>query len=616
MHRKACITLTVVLVLVSGSVRAASDPAAVLAAHHAASGGEAWRGKAVLKVESRVSGQGMTGTFTSIADLRTGNSTEHYRLGPASGAQGFDGKDAWTQGPNGEVNLQLGGDALPRAINQAYQTANLWWQPGFGGATVKAASDQPCGTSNCAVLEITPKGGLTFQAWFDDSSHLLVRTVLAVGGETHAIDFSDYRAVDGARVPYRMVIDDGHGQQYLLTATVTSAAFLPEQPGLAYAPPRSKVEDMSIAGGATETTLPFRLINNHIYADAWVNGHGPLQFIVDTGGENILVPSTAKSLGIATEGTMAATGVGDKAADYGLAKVASLRIGEATFVNQVVGVLDFIASGVEGVDIEGMVGFGVFKRFVTRIDYGAHTITLIDPRHFDPKEAGTPIPFVFNGNNPEVEGAFEGIPAKFDVDTGARDEVTLTGPFAKQHGLRASHPKGVVAVAGWGVGGASRAYVTRGRELAIGPLKITDVVTALSLQKKGALATPAYQGNIGGGILKRFVVTFDYGKHVMYLKPLPEPVADIGTYDRAGLWINAVADGLQVMDVTASGPAEQAGIAVGDVITAVDGKPANAIPVHELRRALRGGKPGTVVRFAIRHGTRTRQVEVTLRDQI
>jgi S1-C subfamily serine protease len=138
----------------------------------------------------------------------------------------------------------------------------------------------------------------------------------------------------------------------------------------------------------------------------------------------------------------------------------------------------------------------------------------------------------------------------------------------------------------------------------------------LSLQEKGSFASPAYQGNIGGGILKRFVVTFDYAKHVMYLKPLPKPVADLDTYDRAGMWINAAKGGMEVMDVTANGPAAQAGIEAGDMITRVNGKPAASIPVYELRRMLRDQSPGTVVHFEIARGGQTHEAAVTLRDQI
>ena len=616
MRQVAIAVAVVVLAFSASAARAATDPSAVLDAYRAASGGAAWHGKTVVKTAANIAGQGLTGNGTMVVDLRNGSFVQHYTLGPASGAQGFDGTDAWQQGPNGDVNLEKGGDARPVAVSQAYQNANLWWRPDFGGARVVGEGMKPCDDSQCHVLRITPQGGKPFDAWFDAGTHLLSRTVVKQGAQTVTTRFSDYRVTDGVRLPWKEVVDNGTGTQYLLTVTTTSVDFMPAQPLAAYAPPEGTAGDFTITGGATQTTFPFHLYNNHIYADAWVNGHGPLTFIFDTGGQNILMPATAKALGIQVHGAMPGGGVGDKTADYGLAKVAALRIGDVTFHNQIVGVLDFGIDDVEGVDIQGMAGFELFKRFVTRIDYGKHTITLIVPAHFDPKDAGTPVPFVFNDDNPQVDGSFEGIPAKFDIDTGARDALTLTAPFVQAHGLRATHQQGVDAVGGWGVGGASRGYVTRGREVTIGLVKIPDVVTSFSTQKKGAFSSVALQGNVGAGILKRFVVTFDYPHHTMYLKPLPGHVADLDTYDRSGMWINQAKDGMQVMDVTANGPAAQAGIKAGDVITEIDGKPATSIPVYDLRRELRDRAPGTVVHVTVRRSGQTHNVDVTLRDQI
>jgi S1-C subfamily serine protease len=142
------------------------------------------------------------------------------------------------------------------------------------------------------------------------------------------------------------------------------------------------------------------------------------------------------------------------------------------------------------------------------------------------------------------------------------------------------------------------------------------VVASFSTQDKGAFAGDDYQGNIGAGILKRFVVTFDYEHQIVYLKALPEPVADVGTYDRAGMWFNRAPDGFEVVDVTKNSPAEAAGIKAGDHIVAVDGKPAAETPVYELRRRLRNAAPGTVTRFTLVQAGQTREVAVTLRDLI
>jgi carboxyl-terminal processing protease len=71
-----------------------------------------------------------------------------------------------------------------------------------------------------------------------------------------------------------------------------------------------------------------------------------------------------------------------------------------------------------------------------------------------------------------------------------------------------------------------------------------------------------------------------------------------------------------VIDVTATAPAEAAGLKPGDIITAVNGKAATGVKVYELRRQLRNEAPGTVVTFAVKRGTETKDLKVTLRDLI
>jgi hypothetical protein len=133
------------------------------------------------------------------------------------------------------------------------------------------------------------------------------------------------------------------------------------------------------------------------------------------------------------------------------------------------------------------------------------------------------------------------------------------------------HPEGVTALDGWGVGGRSYDYITRGAQLTLGPIKIDDLVVGLATESKGTFSDPNYQGNVGTGLLKRFVVTFDCGHQIMYLQPLPPPVADTGTFDRSGLWINKSYNGFQIADVTAGGPAKRAGLEAWDTITEIDG---------------------------------------------
>jgi len=603
------------LLLTVFAVPAIASPADVLNANRDATTAGAWSGKEVLVSEYAYAGQGLTGTVSSRADLRRGWWADSVVLGPAAIANGFDGVQAWAKDQSGAVTVQDGGDQRVLAVNEAYRRANLWWREDRGGAAIADAGEKKEGGNTYNVLTVTPRDGKPFDAWFDARTHLLFRTVEQQGPQTIATTFSGYAPHDGVELPAKGLISDGDAK-YDQTVTLTRAAFVTALPKSEYGPPQVKIADYSIAGGAHDTTFPFQLINNHIYADVSVDGKGPFTFIFDTGGENVVTPRVATALGLKTEGQMEGRGAGSGHMDMGLTKVAMLELGKATVKDQVfiVAPLDAL-SPAEGVDMPGMVGFQVFRRFVTRFDYGARTLTLIDAAAFDPKDAGVAIPFKFNGNTIEIQAAYNGIPGNYTIDTGSRSSVTLSAPFAAAHDLYKGATT-VDAVTGWGIGGPTRSRVLRGQTLALGPDTVQRPVAEVSTDKAGAMADPSIAGNIGAAILKRYIVTLDYGHQMMYLKPVTSPVDDLDTFDRAGLWINQASDGLAVVDVTKGAPADQAGLKSGDMIIAVDGRPASSLKLYEVRKQLRDQAPGTIVRLAVRRGHERKDLAVTLRDLI
>jgi hypothetical protein len=607
----AAITATSVAALAAGS---ADD---VLKANKAATGGPAWDTKIAVSIDADYAGQGLTGDTHSLNDLKTGHAVTHYKVGPAEGANGFDGKTPWARDMSGTITQQEGGDALVLAVNDAYRNANLWWKPDHGGAAIESKGEITNAEGRFDVLVVTPKGGKPFEAWFDTGTHYLAKVIEKQGAQTVTTTLMNYGPEDGIKLPHKTMIDSGVGAQYIQTITVTKVTFLGAQPDSAFAMPKTVVTDFSIAGGAPSTTIPVSIVNNHIYGEAKVNGKGPFIFIYDTGGHNIITPALAKELGLKVEGKLPGGGAGEAVMEGGFANGVDFSVGNATVKNQLAIVIPLDKLGdIEGIPMPGMVGYETFRRFVTRVDYGASTLTLIDPAKFDPKDAGTPVKFVFNDHIPEVMGTIEGIPAKFDIDTGARSELTITKPFAETNKLRESHPKGVDAVDGWGVGGPSTGYVTRIKDMTIGDVKIGPVVGALANQDKGAFAGADYSANVGGGVLKRFVVTFDYNNRIMYLKPRPAPVEDTNTYDRAGIWINVSGSTFKIVNVTKGTPADEAGLRKDDIVTAVDGSAANPAKLPQLRKMLRTAQPGTVVTFTVTRDGKPKDIKVTLRDLI
>ncbi|HEX3664578.1 MAG TPA: aspartyl protease family protein [Rhizomicrobium sp.] len=611
------ITLSALAASASISTLAAAAPNAqdVLEANKAASGGEAWDGKSALRIQYGYTGQGLTGKVISTNGLKSGRWLDDAEIGPATQVQGFDGSHTWAKDSSGTVTLQDGGDSRPLAVNEGYRRANLWWRAGFGGAIVVFDGEKTDGAATYDVLTVTPKGGKDFDAWFDAKTHLLSRIIEQQGPQTSTTTLSDYRAVNGVELPYKALISTGT-TKYDQALAINSATFIAMPADSIFTMPENKVADFSIIGGAPETTVAFELINNHIYAPASVNGK-QFTFIFDTGGVNLVTPPTAQLLGLKSQGAMQGSGAGEGHMDIALTKVDSLKVGDAVIRDQVFPVAPLNQmSNVEGVEQQGMVGFETFRRFVTRVDYGARKVTLIDPKHFDPKDAGAAIPFTFYGNGVVVSANFNGHPGNFTVDTGSRVSLTLNGPYAAKNGITAASAKSVSGVTGWGVGGPSHATVMRGGTFVIGPYTIQRPIAEIATDKGGSFADASLAGNIGAGLLKRYVVTLDYGHSVLYLKPITGQIADLDTFDHAGMWFNGDPSGFKVIDVMKGAPADQAGIQVGDTITAVDGQPASDIHLYDLRKRLRDEAAGAVVAFTVKRGDETKNITVALRDLI
>ncbi|HEX7688160.1 MAG TPA: aspartyl protease family protein, partial [Burkholderiaceae bacterium] len=571
-------------------------------------------GEVVL--DYRFEGQGMTGTASTRYDSATGDFVDSSVVGPTSGANGFDGRQAWQRDASGAVTPQDGGDKRQLAVNEAYRDANAWWMPDHGGARIEALPGRTEGGHAYDVLSVTPAGGKAFEAWFDARTHLLARTIEPQGFLVATTRYDDWREVGGWRVPGRVLVDLGFGADQLQTMTLRKGDVVAARPAASYAIPRSTLADASIRNAQGRTTVPFKLINNHVYAEVKVNGKGPFLFIFDTGGHDLLDPAAAKALKVASEGKAAGGGAGEGSVDVSFASGVRFEIGDLEMHDQAISVLPIMSPAVEGIQEQGMMGFELFRRFVTTIDYGAQTLTFTDPARFRPgPELGTPVPFVFYDHLPQVRGTFEGAPGLFDIDTGSRAEITITKPFADANHLRESHPRGVVAVDGWGVGGRSVSYVARAKQLTLGPVEVDGLVAGFATQDKGAFSDPNFQGNVGTRLLKRFVVTFDYGHQVMYLKPRPAPVPDIDSFDRSGLWINAAPAGYEIVDVAKGSAGAEAGLVVGDRITRIDGAAPGALSLSDVRARLRDPKVDHV-ELVVQHAGAERTLTLRLRDQV
>ncbi|HUJ60212.1 MAG TPA: aspartyl protease family protein [Kofleriaceae bacterium] len=583
----------------------------LVAAFRDATGGAAWDGLHGLSTRATVSIGGMTGTSETIEDIPSGRSRSAIHLPALDQADGFDGTTAWERAPGGEVAIQDAPDAVARARTDAWMTRHAMFHPGGARYRELGVRDDTHGV-HYRVLEATPDGGAPIELWFAPSG-LLARTVTHQGIDTVTTELADWRAVGPVKLPFAITVVEGdvrntlamHVTAYELVATPEAATF---------APPKLDADRLRFAPGVSRSELPFDLVNNHIYVNASVDGK-PLRMLVDTGGLNMLTPAAAKRLGLEPEGKIAGSGAGAERVDVGFAHAKQLQVGDVTLANPVFYVIDIGAlADVEGEPFDGLVGFELFSRLGVRIDYPGRRLSLIAPAAFEPPHGAIAVPFEMADRTPIVQGAIDGLPGRFWVDTGSRSSLTTMTKFTRDHELVARYKPAFSTVTGWGVGGSTTSAPVRFHEVKIGDAVVHDVVGDLFTGDKGSFADPDAAANLGGGILHRFVVTFDYAKKVMYLEP-GKDVDRREAYDRSGLFLIRDGDALRAVSVVPGSGAARAGIRANDRIAEIDGAPVGRKSLAEWRAELRDSPVGTRVRMHVVSGTRG-DVIVTLSELV
>jgi hypothetical protein len=536
-----------------------------------------------MRADMNISAAGLTGTGTQWIDLRDGRFAESTNLGPVVSQDGYDGRVAWNADQTHLV-WDTGGDSgRASEIDQAYLASYALWRPQMSGAAVAWLGTKTASGTSYDVLSITPRDSLVpFELWFDRTTHLPARAFFVNGFTTATSIFSDYRKADGLNVPYATHTDSSDGNNS--DAMITRVTLDPPDAETALARPQTQPTDFSMLDGKTSTSIPVALSENHVYLDVMLNGKGPYHFIFDTGGANIVDPAVAKEIGAFGRGSLAGSGVGSATENFSFANVAKMQVGDAVLTNQLFGVAPTRQGfGVSaGRPVDGLIGWEVLARYVTTFDYADKTVTLSLPGTATAPGNAHVLPFVFYGTQPQIACTIDGIPSECAIDTGARDTISFMGPFATAHPQIVPATLTAPGVNGFGVGGPAIGRLGRVASVGIGDITLTNLVADYSAQTQGAFAAPFVAANIGGNLLRRFTVTFDYRNGTMALVP-NATLHDPDVYERSGLFLIRHAGSTVVVDARPGTPAASAGIAKGDVIASIDGAPAGGMSLGQIR---------------------------------
>lgn len=586
----------------------------VLQRSKAAAGGNAWDAVTSVSTKFAVESTGLKGNGESVEDARTGAFSDRFQLGTFKGANGFDGNTVWEEDSSGQIAVQGAEEPRQAAISEAYRRSHSYWYADRAKAQISYVGQKSEAARSFQVVHIAPQGGRPFDMWFDAQSYILDRVVERTSSDTMTTFYSNYRPIAGKLMPHSWRTTNGK-PKYDTVVNVTAIAFDEVKSATAFAPPAPPKRDFGFAGGGKTTTFPFTLVNNHIFLDVRLNGRS-YNLIFDTGGLNVITPTVARELGLKLEGAAEAKGTGEQRMEASFTNVARMEIGGAVMENQQFVVIPLESfTAIEGKPITGIIGYEVFKRYVVGIDYENSRLTLSDPEGFAYRGPGARVAMELNGRTPEVMGEIDGVPGKFSLDTGARSSLDLMAPFVAKHNLVQRYGAKYQGVTGWGVGGAARSWIVRGKRLSLGGASVDLPVVELSQSQKGALSDPYLAGNVGGGVLSQFNIVWDYTHHqIFFEKNRLHGRPDV--FDRAGFWANAGNGAFDVVDVIAGAPAEAAGLKVGDRVVGVNGKRAlSEMSLPDLRM-LKKGPVGTNLILDVERGGQRLQVNVLLRNLV
>ncbi len=570
-----------------------------------ASGGAAWENVRSLVAEGPQESPGMKGTWREVVDLAAPRMMHRDDLGIVRYESVWSGSTRWRQANGGGVHALDSEFGKQCARTEVWLAQRRYLQADGAGAAVSTEEPRKNGDTAFVAVTATPVDGQPVELWFDPATHLLARTVRRMNLDTETKQYSDYREIDGVKLPFRIV--DGDDPASATTSTVSSYK-LNAASEAELARPRIP-KDWSVAGGTTSVPIRF---DGYVTLSARINGK-LLQFILDTGGHDILTPAAVAALGLRPEGAGSSGGSGEGKVTEQYVRVDRLQIGSMTMRDQVFTVLPMPHGSVEQdprPPLSGIIGLELFERFAVKIDYRQKRLTLTPLETYSHAGPGNALPLFFNDDEPLVKAALMGRTGDFGIDTGNTGSLIVQGRWAKREGLSESFEKGL-DVTGFGMGGASHNWASRANFEIAGAI-LPRTITRYSNDNAGSFASIVEAGNVGNDILANFTLEFDYARGQLWFMPVPGFIAP--PLSRAGLSVTK--DGPEafvVASVVRGGPSDEAGLKAGDLITRVDGVTASNLSLTALGRRVRQA-PGTRVAFEVERKGEHLALVVTLRE--
>jgi hypothetical protein len=503
-------------------------------------------------MDLRVNAYGIPGNGTIVVDRQSRRFVRRFNVGPASDQEGWDGVRAWRADATGTSRVQG---------NVGEKSEILQWSIALARAM----------------------GGTAHVARIRGATDRVV------------VSFERYTKHHSLSIPLRIVSRSQQNGQW--TASVKSVETSPTMSASTFDPVEPTKRDFRLDG---ITQVPVAMNIGSPTLSVTIDG-AELNVFFDTGGQNVITFEAAKRIGIPVEGRGVVSGGGGGMATIAYATVKTMRVGDATFFDQ-----PFIVLPADSLpSIDGIICHEVLARLAARLDMAHGTLELApDASAFGPAIAAAR--FSYFDRQPQMEGSLDSVTGAFSIDTGSSLTAQVQTPVVRAQHLIARFNATVTAQAS-DVGGRYPLYIVRARRLYLGPVLFEDPLVDL-MTRESTSDNTSIVANVGDGILRRWVIVFDYRNHVIDFRPGGDPSGNL-VHDHSGMTLAANGDQLIVAQVLGGTPAFESGLTEGERIVGINGSPVGAADLARVR-LLQQQEPGTILRLVLADGTAH---ELTLR---
>lgn len=384
-----------------------------------------------------------------------------------------------------------------------------------------------------------------------------------------------------------------------------------------------------LSGGKKKVHIPIEIHNNLVVIPVVLNDALPLKFILDTGVRTtILTQKTFTdilNLPYARKYTISGPG-GENVVDAYVTNNVSLELPGVSGRGHAMLVLgqDYLElRNYLGTDVHGILGYELFSRFIIQIDYEKRLLTLMLPEKFHKTRKYQSIPITIEDTKPYIDASVtfqngKTLKAKLLMDSGASHGLMLEPTSDKTIQVP---PNAVSSLIGRGLGGEIIGKVGRIESISFGNFKLEHAISNFpdpnSYIDSIKMGNVFRNGAMGGEILSRFVVIFNFPAEKVYMKKNSSFKKNF-YYNLSGITLKAKGSQLTTFEVTEvreKSPSQISGIRPGDIILSLNGVAADNLDLNMMNGML-NSKPGKRIRLELmRNGAKFR-ADIELKDPI